>query len=71
MIFIDKENIMAALKKIRTESLRFRLSKNERKQIEIICELEYLTASEAIRKALHYYTNTFHNNLQVLKSESK
>lgn len=62
---------MAALKKIRTESLRFRLSKNERKQIEIICELEYLTASEAIRKALHYYTNTFHNNLHVLKSESK
>jgi len=71
MIFIDKEKIMAALKKIRTESLRFRLSKNERKQIEIICELEYLTASEAIRKALQYYLNHFHNNLQVLKSESK
>ena len=62
---------MTTSKKNRTESIRFRLSKNERKQIELICELEYLTVSETIRKAVQFYTNHFHNNLQLLKSKSK
>lgn len=51
------------MKTIKSEYVRFRLSRRERQIIDQINEIDSTTISEHVRRALNYYARNAHNNI--------
>ncbi len=51
------------MKTIKSDYVRFRITKRERQIIDLIKEIDSTSVSEHVRRALNYYARNAHNNI--------